>query len=124
MQILLNVEELTRRERDNLSVWSYLEWGVIRDSSLCCFATSMESLHFPHFEPKHSQVYVALFRGVSNSAALKSRIVAAATAEGDHGDKEREAVNFAFVDARLVRRNLFNPWNSTNAISEMWTVDH
>lgn len=70
----------------------------------------MESLHFPHFEPKHSQVHIALFRGVSNAAALKSRLVAAATAEGDYGEKEREAVNFAFVDARLVRHNLFNHW--------------
>ena len=73
----------------------------------------MESLQFPHFQSKHSQVHIALFRDVSNAAALKSRIVAAATAEGDYGENEREAVNFAFVDARLVRRNLFKPWDST-----------
>jgi len=63
----------------------------------------MESLNFPHFDPKHSQVHIALFRDVTNAASLKSRIVAAATAKGEHGDKEREAVNFAFIDARLVR---------------------
>ncbi|KDR74363.1 hypothetical protein GALMADRAFT_250235 [Galerina marginata CBS 339.88] len=61
----------------------------------------MESLLFPHFS-EHSQVYIALFRNVSNAAALKSRIVAAATAEGEFGKKEREAVNFAFIDARLI----------------------
>ncbi|KIM42761.1 hypothetical protein M413DRAFT_18501 [Hebeloma cylindrosporum] len=66
----------------------------------------MESLNFPHFEAKHSQVHIALFRGVTNAAALKSRIVAAATAEGEHGEKEREAVNFAFIDARLITSKL------------------
>jgi len=66
----------------------------------------MEALRFSQFDSKHSQVYIALFRGVSNAAALKSRIIAASTAEGEFGEKEREAVNFSFIDARLVCRSL------------------
>ncbi|KAI0301938.1 CGI-121-domain-containing protein [Multifurca ochricompacta] len=49
----------------------------------------MESFAYPHFS---STVHVALFNNVTNAARLRARI----------GDAEREAVNFAFVDARLV----------------------
>ncbi len=35
---------------------------------------------------------------------LKARIVRASTLEGSEGQVEREAVNFAFVNARLVCR--------------------
>lgn len=58
---------------------------------------------FPYFMPNHSQAYIALFRNVLNALEIKNRIIFAATAEGDTGEKEREAVNFAFIDARLVR---------------------
>ena len=63
----------------------------------------MYALNFQCLKPSHSHVHVALFRNVSNSADLKNRIIAASTAEGEEGEREREAVNFAFVDARLVR---------------------
>ena len=63
----------------------------------------MYTLNFQCFKPHHSHVHVALFRNVSNSADLKSRIIGASTSEGEEGEKEREAVNFAFIDARLVR---------------------
>lgn len=63
----------------------------------------MESLSFPQFESRNSQVSVALFRHVANSGSLKSRIISASTTEGDLGEAEREAVKFAFIDARLVR---------------------
>ncbi|KAF8263437.1 CGI-121-domain-containing protein [Lactarius quietus] len=59
----------------------------------------MESFAYPHFS---SIAHVALFNGVANAAELRARIVRASTLEGDEGDAEREAVNFAFVDARLV----------------------
>jgi hypothetical protein len=69
----------------------------------CPLTFTMESLHYPHFDAQHSQVSIALFRNVTNAGAVKARIIAAATAEGEAGDAEREAVNFAFIDARLVR---------------------
>jgi EKC/KEOPS complex subunit CGI121/TPRKB len=58
----------------------------------------MESFAYPHF----STVHLALFVNVTNAAKLKARIVRASTLEGTEGQVEREAVNFAFVDARLV----------------------
>ena len=61
----------------------------------------METFAYPHFS---STVQVALFKHVTNAANLRARIVRASTLEGGQGDVEREAVNFAFVDARLVRR--------------------
>jgi len=62
----------------------------------------MNTTAFSHFTPNHSQAYIALFRNVSNASDIKTRIISAAAA-GDAGEKEREAVNFAFIDARLVR---------------------
>jgi len=68
---------------------------------------AMECMIFPHLYSKHSQVYLSLFRKVSNAADLKARIIAASIADGENGEKERERVNFAFIDARLVRHGLF-----------------
>lgn len=59
----------------------------------------MESFSFPQFSPEHSIVYAALYANVTNAATLRKRIVDAAVSGGE---SEREAVNFAFIDARLV----------------------
>jgi EKC/KEOPS complex subunit CGI121/TPRKB len=59
----------------------------------------MESFAYPHFS---STVHVALFVNVTNAAKLRARIIRASTLQGEGGEEEREAVNFAFVDARLV----------------------
>ncbi|EPQ59754.1 CGI-121-domain-containing protein, partial [Gloeophyllum trabeum ATCC 11539] len=66
----------------------------------------METIHYPHFPPHLSRAYIALFTSVTNAGALRSRIINAATLEGIEGDREREAVNFAFVDARLITSEL------------------
>lgn len=60
---------------------------------------TMESFEYPQFDVQTS---IALFTVVENAAQLRARIVQAATLTGTDGDLEREAVNFAFVDARLV----------------------
>lgn len=62
----------------------------------------METFNYPHFAHHLSVVHVALFNNVFNSAELRTRIVQASTLGGDEGGSEREAVNFAFIDARLV----------------------
>jgi len=62
----------------------------------------METYHYPQFPADASHVHIALFTNVSNSAQLRSRIVQAASLEGHEGDVERNAVNFAFIDARLI----------------------
>ncbi|KAH9056401.1 CGI-121-domain-containing protein [Lactarius vividus] len=59
----------------------------------------MESFAYPHFS---SVAHVALFNRVTNAGEIRARIVRASSLEGDEGDAEREAVNFAFIDARLV----------------------
>ena len=64
------------------------------------FRILMETFIYSHLDLK---VHIALFRNVANSAEIRKRIIAAATLTGDEGDAERERVNFAFVDARLVR---------------------
>ena len=66
----------------------------------------MESFHYDHLPPELSTVYVALVTEVANAAQLRARLVKAATMDGAEGDAEREAVNFAFIDARLVSFHL------------------
>ena len=62
----------------------------------------MEIYRYSQFPPELATVYVTLFTGVHNAAELKKRLVTASVMPGDEGEIEREAVNFAFVDARLV----------------------
>jgi EKC/KEOPS complex subunit CGI121/TPRKB len=61
------------------------------------------SAHYAHHPPALTGVHIALFTSVTNAAALRAQIVQAATLEGNAGDMAREAVDFAFVDTRLVR---------------------
>ncbi|KAI8984890.1 CGI-121-domain-containing protein [Trametes punicea] len=62
----------------------------------------METFRYSHLPSESSTVHIALFTNVSNSAALRSRIVRASQLDGPDGDTEREAINFAFIDARLI----------------------
>ncbi|KAG8860579.1 hypothetical protein FRB96_003833 [Tulasnella sp. 330] len=67
-------------------------------------ATSLlvEVLTYPHLRHDLSQVFLALFTHVTNASAIRSRIIAAATADGPKGDEERELINFAFIDAKTI----------------------
>jgi len=60
----------------------------------------METYYYPQFNG--AVVHVALFDDVANSAGIRACIIQAARILGIDGDTEREAVNFAFIDARLV----------------------
>ena len=62
----------------------------------------LEQYSYPHFQEEISEVYIGLFLDVRNSSQIRSRIIAAARAEGVEGEAEREALNFAFIDARAV----------------------
>ena len=64
---------------------------------------TMESFSYPQFSPDVSSVHIALFKNVTNASQLKQRLISAATMPGPEGELERAAVNFAFIDARLVR---------------------
>ncbi|KAF9236401.1 kinase binding protein CGI-121-domain-containing protein [Melanogaster broomeanus] len=60
----------------------------------------LETYRYPQF--KLPVVYAAKFKGVTNAATVRSRIVNAASMESPEGEIEREAVNFAFINAKLV----------------------
>ena len=62
----------------------------------------METYTHPHFPAQLSVAHVALYTAVMNAPSLRARIIKAAATQGVEGDHERSAVNFAFVDARLV----------------------
>ncbi|EKM59020.1 uncharacterized protein PHACADRAFT_113172 [Phanerochaete carnosa HHB-10118-sp] len=62
----------------------------------------METYRYPQLPPEIESVYIALFTDIQNATELKKRLVAASVMSGDEGEVEREAVNFAFIDARLV----------------------
>lgn len=62
----------------------------------------MQTFRYDHLPTEISTIHVALYTDVQNAASLRSRIVRASQLEGAEGDAEREAVNFAFIEARLV----------------------
>lgn len=63
----------------------------------------MEAYTYSHFPPHISTVHIALFANVKNASTIRARIIQAATMQGPEGDLERAAINFAFVEAKLVR---------------------
>lgn len=62
----------------------------------------MESFSFPTFPSNYSAVYATLYTDIKNAIPLRRRIIEAAAMDGEEGDREREAVNFAFINARLI----------------------
>lgn len=67
----------------------------------------MESFHYSQFSQEYSNVHIALFTNVTNATELRNRLVQASTMSGPEGDAERQAVDFAFIDATLVGVSLF-----------------
>jgi EKC/KEOPS complex subunit CGI121/TPRKB len=64
---------------------------------------ALYSSHHDHYPAHLQEVHIALLTDVTNSAEIRSKIIKAATTEGAEGDAAKEEVNFAFIDARLVR---------------------
>ncbi|KAF9453144.1 CGI-121-domain-containing protein [Macrolepiota fuliginosa MF-IS2] len=62
----------------------------------------MDLFYFPHLAPERATTHVALFRNVTNAAALRKRIIGASTMSGEAGELEREEINYAFIEARLI----------------------
>lgn len=63
---------------------------------------TMETFTYTQFPSDVSSVHIGLFRNVTNAAQLRQRLISAATMPGPEGEQERAAVNFTFIDARLV----------------------
>ncbi|KAJ7645637.1 kinase binding protein CGI-121-domain-containing protein [Mycena polygramma] len=62
----------------------------------------MQSYQLPQFPTHLSCVHAALYTNVSDSDSLRKRLITASTAEGSDGERERDAVNFSFIEARLI----------------------
>ncbi|KAF9048293.1 CGI-121-domain-containing protein [Hymenopellis radicata] len=60
-------------------------------------SSQMQSFLFDHLD-RCQVAHCALYTPVHNGAAVRQRIIAAATA----GEKERDEINFAFIDATLI----------------------
>lgn len=75
-------------------------FDIIHIHLLTLSRITMEVYHFPHLG---ASVHATLFHDVQNAASLRARLVKASTMTGEEGVTERAAVNFAFIDARLVR---------------------
>lgn len=59
----------------------------------------METISYYNFQ---ARVHIAFFMSVQNGKEIRERIIKASTTYGEIGDAEKAAVNFAFVDAKLV----------------------
>lgn len=76
----------------------------------------MDAFIFPHLHSDKSTAYFALFRNVENASSLRQRIIKVSTLTNadERAQEERDAVNFAFIDARLVslrnERSHGNDW--------------
>ncbi|KAJ7828084.1 kinase binding protein CGI-121-domain-containing protein [Mycena leptocephala] len=62
----------------------------------------MECYKLPQFPTHLSCVHTALYTDVSHSDLLRKRLITASTAEGSDGERERDALNFSFIEARLI----------------------
>ncbi|KAJ9118927.1 hypothetical protein QFC24_005892 [Naganishia onofrii] len=62
----------------------------------------MESYILPNFPREVSSIHLCLFQNVTNSASLRTRLVEAATMEGEQGDKARDEMDYGFVEASMI----------------------
>jgi EKC/KEOPS complex subunit CGI121/TPRKB len=64
---------------------------------------ALYSARYAHHPAHLAAVHIAFLTDVKNAAEIRASIVKAATLEGAEGNAAKDAVNFAFVDSRLVR---------------------
>lgn len=62
----------------------------------------METYTFPTFPLYASTVHIALFNNVSNSAALRKKLIVASQMSGAEGDHARAEVDYGFIDGSIV----------------------
>jgi hypothetical protein len=63
----------------------------------------METFTFPQFPSPYSRIHITLFQNVKNSSTIRQRLIKASTLPDNvEGEKAREKVDFAFLEARLV----------------------
>ncbi|KAJ9123927.1 hypothetical protein QFC22_000718 [Naganishia vaughanmartiniae] len=62
----------------------------------------MESYILPNFPREFSSIHLCLFQNVTNSASLRTRLVEAATMQGEQGDAARDEMDYGFVEASMI----------------------
>jgi EKC/KEOPS complex subunit CGI121/TPRKB len=62
----------------------------------------METYTLPYMPTELSRIHVRLFGNVTNAAALRASLIAAAGMEGEAGQLERDRYDFCFVEAKTV----------------------
>lgn len=65
----------------------------------------MESYTLSYMPTELSRIHVRLFKNVTNAGAIRSSLIAAASMEGEAGERERDRYDYCFVEARTVRRD-------------------
>ena len=63
----------------------------------------METYDLPHFPSPYSKIHISLFQTVNNYSDIRKRLIAASTAQGIEGEIARRSLNYAFLNASLVR---------------------
>lgn len=63
----------------------------------------METYTLAHLPPAYRRLSIAYFSDVQNAAEIKKELVRSAQMEGPEGDAARRRMDFAFVEADVVR---------------------
>ena len=63
----------------------------------------METYTLSHFPEPYSTIHIALFHTVTNARTIRNRLITASTAPGPEGELSRSQLDYAFLDASLVR---------------------
>lgn len=73
-----------------------LDNKILRDSK-------METYTLAQFPSPVQTVHVAVFHNLQNAAEIRKRLIAAATTQGEEGDRLRAEVDYGFLEGNLVR---------------------
>jgi EKC/KEOPS complex subunit CGI121/TPRKB len=65
----------------------------------------MDVIRYEYLPTGLQDVHLCLFEDVRNAAVLRQRLTEASRMQGAAGDAERQAVNFAFLDASRARHS-------------------
>ena len=65
--------------------------------------SAMETYTLSQFPEPYSTIHIALFHTVTNASTIRKRLITASTASGPEGELSRSQLDYAFLDAPLVR---------------------
>ena len=79
-----------------------------QSASFCTSPKTMEfyTLPSPAYPEDIREIALGLWTDLPSAQDLRARLIAASTMPGDEGDRERAALDFAFLEGRAVRPNV------------------